>query len=473
MELKKLKLTEIKPYGKNPRKNDGAVDAVAESIKQCGYCSPIVVDENYEVLAGHTRLKALKKLGRKECEVVVKEGLTEEQKQKYRILDNKTGEFAEWDLDVLQEQLKDLDFEGFDFGFADIGEMIDTGEEELIGGGENPSLNQVFIVPPFSVLDTKQGYWVDRKRMWKNLGLKSEIGRGNDGDKTKGGLIFASSAQPVSTYKSKEKYEKKIGKTISWKEFAELFPEEMKQNGTSVFDPVLCEIMYKWFCVDGGTILDPFAGGSVRGIVAKKCGYEYFGNDLSERQIQANKNNAEEIFGDTKGINWSVGDSCDIDNIIQKRNFDCVFTCPPYADLEVYSNNEKDISNMDYPNFLKAYETILSKSIGMLGNDRFCIVVVGDVRDKKGIYRNLISETKNICIKAGAKLYNEFILLDQIGSAAMRAAKQFNASRKNCKIHQNVLVFYKGDTKNISKNFKPIDFSGIEKFDIINETEGD
>lgn len=118
MELKKLKLTEIKPYGKNPRKNDGAVDAVAESIKQCGYCSPIVVDENYEVLAGHTRLKALKKLGREECEVVVKEGLTEEQKQKYRILDNKTGEFAEWDLDVLQEQLKDLDFEGFDFGFA-------------------------------------------------------------------------------------------------------------------------------------------------------------------------------------------------------------------------------------------------------------------------------------------------------------------------------------------------------------------
>ena len=117
MELKKLKLTEIKPYGKNPRKNDGAVDAVVESIKQCGYCSPIVVDENYEVLAGHTRLKALKKLGREECEVVVKEGLTEEQKQKYRILDNKTGEFAEWDLDILQEQLKDLDFEGFDFGF--------------------------------------------------------------------------------------------------------------------------------------------------------------------------------------------------------------------------------------------------------------------------------------------------------------------------------------------------------------------
>ena len=117
MELKKLKLTEIKPYGKNPRKNDGAVDAVAESIKQCGYCSPIVVDENYEVLAGHTRLKALKKLGRKECEVVVKEGLTEEQKQKYRILDNKTGEMAEWDFNKLDALLPSLDFGDFDFGF--------------------------------------------------------------------------------------------------------------------------------------------------------------------------------------------------------------------------------------------------------------------------------------------------------------------------------------------------------------------
>ncbi len=117
MELKKMKLSEIKPYGKNPRKNDGAVDAVAESIKQCGYCSPIIVDENNVVLAGHTRLKALKKLGREECEVVVKEGLTEEQKQKYRILDNKTGEFAEWDFNVLDAQLPSLDFGDFDFGF--------------------------------------------------------------------------------------------------------------------------------------------------------------------------------------------------------------------------------------------------------------------------------------------------------------------------------------------------------------------
>ena len=120
MEIIKLKITEIKPYGKNPRKNDGAVDAVAESIKQCGYCAPIVIDEDNVILAGHTRLKALKKLKYKECECVRKVGMTEEQKRKYRLLDNKTNELAEWDMDLLKGELDGLDFLDFDFGF-DIG----------------------------------------------------------------------------------------------------------------------------------------------------------------------------------------------------------------------------------------------------------------------------------------------------------------------------------------------------------------
>ena len=117
MEIIKLKITEIKPYDKNPRKNDGAVDAVAESIKQCGYCAPIVIDEDNVILAGHTRLKALKKLKYKECECVRKVGMTEEQKRKYRLLDNKTNELAEWDIDLLKGELDGLDFLDFDFGF--------------------------------------------------------------------------------------------------------------------------------------------------------------------------------------------------------------------------------------------------------------------------------------------------------------------------------------------------------------------
>lgn len=138
MELIEKKLSELIPYTNNPRKNDGAVDAVMESIKQCGYISPIVIDENNEILAGHTRYKAMKKLKIKTAKCVVMEGLTEEQKRKYRILDNKTGEFAEWDIDLLNIELEGLDFEGFDFGF----DIPEEEEEKEIIEDEVPEVDE-------------------------------------------------------------------------------------------------------------------------------------------------------------------------------------------------------------------------------------------------------------------------------------------------------------------------------------------
>ena len=113
-------IKDLKPYDKNPRKNDGAVDAVAESIDQCGYITPIVCDENLLILAGETRLKALKKRRVKRAEVLQVTGLTEEQKKKYRLLDNKVGEIAEWDIDLLAEELTDIDFGDYDFGFDEL-----------------------------------------------------------------------------------------------------------------------------------------------------------------------------------------------------------------------------------------------------------------------------------------------------------------------------------------------------------------
>ena len=103
MELKNIKISDIQPYEKNPRKNSEAVEVVLKSIKQCEYIAPIVLDEENVILAGHTRYKALKKLGYKEIECVIKRGLTEEQKKKYRLLDNKTNELAEWDMELLAE----------------------------------------------------------------------------------------------------------------------------------------------------------------------------------------------------------------------------------------------------------------------------------------------------------------------------------------------------------------------------------
>ena len=138
MEIIKLNINEVIPYSNNPRKNDNAVDAVAESIKQCGYCSPIVIDEDNVILAGHTRLKALKKLKWKEVECVRKTGLTEEQKKKYRILDNKTNELAEWDFDLLEVEIDGLDFDGFDFGF----DMSAFEEPQTIIEDEPPEVDE-------------------------------------------------------------------------------------------------------------------------------------------------------------------------------------------------------------------------------------------------------------------------------------------------------------------------------------------
>lgn len=118
MEIKTVPVDQIIPYDRNPRKNDDAVDTVAESIKQCGYRARIIVDENMVVLAGHTRLKALRKLGVDVCEVQVESDLSEDQKRKYRLLDNKTNEKSKWDFELLAEELEDLDFENFDFGFT-------------------------------------------------------------------------------------------------------------------------------------------------------------------------------------------------------------------------------------------------------------------------------------------------------------------------------------------------------------------
>lgn len=133
MRIETKTLDAVHPYERNPRKNDDGVDAVAESIKQCGYIAPIIVDEDGVILAGHTRYKALQKLGWAECEVIVKEGLSEEQKRKYRILDNKTAELASWDFDLLETELEGLDFEGFDFGLS-----VDDSEGLDLDGMDTP-----------------------------------------------------------------------------------------------------------------------------------------------------------------------------------------------------------------------------------------------------------------------------------------------------------------------------------------------
>lgn len=224
----------------------------------------------------------------------------------------------------------------------------------------------------------------------------------------------------------------------------------MNLTGTSVFDPVLCEIIYNWYSNEGSMVFDPFAGGSVRGVVAEMLGRHYIGIDLSQRQVDANQMNADAL-----GVcpAWHCDDSRNMDDYIPDGSADLVFSCPPYHNLERYSRHPLDLSNMNYADFIEAYEDIIQKACRKLKDNRFAVFVVGDIRDGKGAYRDFLSETKRIFRQSGLCLYNESILLNQYATAPMRAGLIFSASRKTAKVHQNVLVFYKGDLKEIKQNY--------------------
>ena len=127
---------------------------------------------------------------------------------------------------------------------------------------------------------------------------------------------------------------------------------------TSIFDPVVCEIAYKWFSKENDKIIDPFAGGSVRGLVAGVLKRNYTGIDLSEKQIEANYQQYEEISKKYNGItkpNWIIGDSLDCKKLANDK-YNLLFTCPPYYDLEVYSDKENELSNKGtYEEFIDIY----------------------------------------------------------------------------------------------------------------------
>jgi DNA modification methylase len=429
-------LTEIAPYDNNPRDNTEAVEPVAASIREFGFKVPIVIDAAGIIVAGHTRYKAAQRLGLETVPCIVADDLTPEKIKAFRLADNRTGELAEWDIETLEQELADLtafDFDMAQFGFDDdlFTDEKDDGKEWNSDMEQGVSLIERYVVPPFSVLDSRKGYWQKRKNEWKTIidsgqGRKEEL-LGGFGD-----LAIKGGAKTITT-------------------------------GTSIFDPTLCEILYRWFCPAGGKAIDPFAGGSVRGLIASMLGIDYTGVDLRPEQIKANNANYEALQGMTdftgstlRRPEWIVGDSCHIDTLTEKSGFDFAITCPPYGDLEQYSDDPADLSNMGYEDFVTAYREIIRKTADKLKDNAFFAIVVGDIRDKKGYYRDFIGDTKQAAFDAGCKLLNDCVLIESGASAALRAY-QFDKGRKVVKIHQNVLVFLKGDAK--KTNIDPYKFA--------------
>lgn len=275
---------------------------------------------------------------------------------------------------------------------------------------ENLVLTEKYIEPPFSILDGRSQRWLQRKRMWKEIGLKGEVGRD----------------AKVYDFAS---INSKTGRKIS---------------DISIFDPVLCEVIYTWFVEKGGKILDCFAGGSTRGIVASSLGLDYVGIDIRKEQVESNIEQAKEILKDGKKPTWIIGDSEKVLDTITEE-FDFVFSCPPYFNLEVYSKIDGDISNLkDYNEFLVHYENIIKKSCDKLKKGCYACFVVGDLRDKTGNLIGFVPDTINIFKKVGMGFYNDAVILSPLGSAMLRADNNMK-SKKLTKVHQYVLVFRKGE----------------------------
>jgi hypothetical protein len=569
-------------------------DALRGSLDALGWVAPVIVSKRSgKILDGHARVEeALSRSEDAMVPYVEVDVSASEEKLILASYDPITG-LAVYDREILDALLKEVNTDE-----AALQEMLSklAQQEGVIdfdrqaidgngGGDEAPkvTLSDRFIIPPFSVLDARQGYWQDRKRAWIALGIQSELGRGDTvlfeaEQVTTEGLNYDSNlakkgsarmanagmqsdpnmlrideyrqsakvinAAPGASLRPAMKLEngktvrgdgkgRPMGKTnklapggtgansayigvrtpavearyakkgLARSSGQDLMrgehevvnsrspafrpnkdlPEETQrklggymasgavidragggQSGTSIFDPVLCELAYRWFSPSGGAIFDPFAGGSVRGIVAAYLDRHYTGVDLRAEQVAANEAQAAAIV---KGIapRWIVGDSRLADEIA-KADYDFIFSCPPYFDLEVYSDDPADLSTLkDYKAFLDDYRGIIAKAVAMLKPDRFACFVVGDVRDKKGLYRNFVSDTVAAFQDAGAMLYNEAILVTSVGSLPIRVGRQFEAGRKLGKTHQNVLVFIKGDAKKATQACGIIDyFDPAEQF---------
>lgn len=241
-------ISELNPYKNNPRFNDEAVEAVANSIKQFGFKVPIIIDSSNVIVAGHTRLKAAKQLGMDKVPCIVADDLTEEQIRAFRLVDNKVSELADWDYEKLEEELANInsiDMNIFDFDMSEINDIVEHLDEDIVCDSEleKVSLSEKFLFTPTSVLNTRCAQWQERKRAWFKYGIKSDLSRENI--KTTG----SAAGSVPRFYEYKEKCEKEIGRKLSVAEFTDNYLHKyMKEDSLlkftntggilSVFDPV-------------------------------------------------------------------------------------------------------------------------------------------------------------------------------------------------------------------------------------------
>lgn len=448
MNLQTVRITDIKPNPNNPRIiKDDKFKKLVKSIQdfpEMLTLRPIVVDDDMVVLGGNMRLKALQHLKYTEVPIIKASQLTDEQKKEFIIKDN-VG-YGEWDYDALANEWDTgmLGEWGLDVEYIET----DAEKKELDVQAKLEKkagiLNEHFVVPPFSILDSRAGYWQDRKKRWLEI-----IG---DTSSSREDTLISS---PQMKYPRLYREYGNVRKEWKYKDFNEFLKqysqEELEKesktmsSGVSIFDPVLAEIITRWFSPKNSISIDPFAGG-IFGIVHWILWRQYTGIEIRQEQADLNNENAQKLQTNTKYI---CDDGQNIWKHIPENSADFIFSCPPYFDLEKYSDNPLDASNQwEYSDFLKILENAFTSAIKCLKDNRFAVVVMSNVRSKNGAYYRVSDDIKDIFERNWMCFYNDIILINSVGTAALRVS----SSMKNLKVgrsHQNVMVFYKGDTDNL------------------------
>jgi len=318
----------------NPKDHD--LEELRRSMERFGYTEAVMLDERTGLMAaGHGRIEILahdmaEGLSRPDDVTVDERGWlapvqrgwhsrNDVELLAYVVASNRIAEKGGWVdaglADALQliASTSELGLEGIGFNLDDLAALKYTGPDEPDQIIASRKLAERFLVPPFSILDARQGYWQERKRAWIALGIQSELGRPQNALRpeipTEGNARLRSGAYGAQAHIGPD------GRLVY----------TPTVGIVSIFDPVLCEVAYRWWCPSGGLVLDPFAGGSVRGIVAGRLGLEYVGYDLREDQIAANEVQWQAIHGEGT-VRWIRGDSRAAP-LPERADF--VFTCHP------------------------------------------------------------------------------------------------------------------------------------------------
>lgn len=436
MNTEKTPLARLVPNEDNPRKiTDGNFELLVRSILSFPSMlelRPIIIDQQMNILGGNMRTLALQHIAHLDnhetrahldqaanltdaerdrlathwqhwrenptVPTLLASQLTEAQKREFIIKDNSA--FGHWDTERLLQEWQDLPLA--DWGLASwnttpapqaentaqdttegtqedettTDEQEET-ETETTQQDENTprlptSLNEIFIIPPFSVLDTRTGYWQQRKKLWRE-----HIGAING--ETREGITFSPEMCYPQLYTHFGQIRDTLPVKMNFTQYLDTLPEEQLEQerqknlaaGVSLFDPVLSEILCQWFTPHAhSSICDPFAGDTQKGMVFAMLGHRFTGIELRAEQVEANRRNLE---GRDLDCTYICDDGRNIRKHIEADTQDLLFSCPPYFDLEQYSDLPEDASNQrTYNAFMQILAEGFRGGLGMPAQQPFC-----------------------------------------------------------------------------------------------------